>query len=554
MKVLSRINIDLIAVSTTSPSVCAVGENYFNTTTKLLYTAIDTNTWSPSGNKPIFGLFYVDVVAKNLYFYNGDTLVSIFDNLVPVIGVSTNVDLGEYNIIANNLSGTNTGDETTSTIKSLLGWPSNNGGVLQSDSLGNLSWLYLDSAHMIYPSAGIAVSLGTGGWGTSIVDNSSNWNSAYTNMHTHNNLTTLNAISRTDFVFTNQTTPQTIGTTEYRLSKLWVTDITVTNAIVGNITGQAASVQGLTITSPASISGTNTGDQDLSGFQLKLYGQGFVRANGEDLFFDTNEYQELNTTLTNIAALGLGSDVGFLVKTALNTWALNNTTYLTEITKNMVEEVLIGEITSHTHTYIVTETDPVFVAAFKTSLDPLTDTEVSSSKAVATYITGLNFQTANTTLSAISTIGAHETSTGVLIKTDQNVWSILDATNLASYHTHNSLSNTYTAGVTYINAISLGDPTDKTITISANTIELEGTIGGPGLTNVLISGNLGITGALTCDSLAFSENFILPITSGGTGSSTVSGFYTNFNIGTMANVDYTYDAQTHTLLLVNIST
>jgi hypothetical protein len=88
---------------------------------------------------------------------------------------------------------------------------------------------------------------------------------------------------------------------------------------VGNITGQAASVQGLTITSPASISGTNTGDQDLSGFQLRLYGQGFVRANGDDLFFDTNEYQELNTTLTNIAALGLGSDVGFLVKTALNT-------------------------------------------------------------------------------------------------------------------------------------------------------------------------------------------------------------------------------------------
>jgi hypothetical protein len=66
-------------------------------------------------------------------------LVSIFDNLVPVIGVSTNVDLGEYNITANNLSGTNTGNETTSTIKSLLGWPSNNGGVLQSDSLGNLS-------------------------------------------------------------------------------------------------------------------------------------------------------------------------------------------------------------------------------------------------------------------------------------------------------------------------------------------------------------------------------------------------------------------------------
>ena len=40
----------------------------------------------------------------------------------------------------------------------------------------------------------------------------------------------------------------TIGTTGSRVVKLWVTDITVTNAISGNITGNAGTVTGLTLT------------------------------------------------------------------------------------------------------------------------------------------------------------------------------------------------------------------------------------------------------------------------------------------------------------------
>jgi hypothetical protein len=61
----------------------------------------------------------------------------------------------------------------------------NNGQVLQSRTLtingvtydlsANRSWT-IDS--MVYPSAGIALSSGTG-WGTSIVNNSANWNTAY---------------------------------------------------------------------------------------------------------------------------------------------------------------------------------------------------------------------------------------------------------------------------------------------------------------------------------------------------------------------------------------
>jgi hypothetical protein len=45
-------------------------------------------------------------------------------------------------------------------------------------------------------------------------------------------------------VLTDQTTPQTIGNTTNRLAKLWATDITVTNAISGSVTGSSGSCTG----------------------------------------------------------------------------------------------------------------------------------------------------------------------------------------------------------------------------------------------------------------------------------------------------------------------
>ena len=66
-------------------------------------------------------------------------------------------------------------------------------------------------------------------------------------------------------VLTDQTAAQTIGATGARLTKLWATDVEVTNKIAGSITGNAdgtaGAVSGLTITPGASISGANTGDQ-----------------------------------------------------------------------------------------------------------------------------------------------------------------------------------------------------------------------------------------------------------------------------------------------------
>lgn len=59
--------------------------------------------------------------------------------------------------------------------------------------------------------------------------------------------------SLTGAVLTDQTVGQTIGATGARLTKLWATDITVTNAIAGSVTGNAA-----TVTTNANLTGPIT--------------------------------------------------------------------------------------------------------------------------------------------------------------------------------------------------------------------------------------------------------------------------------------------------------
>lgn len=55
-----------------------------------------------------------------------------------------------------------------------------------------------------------------------------------------------------------QGTAQTIGTTTNRVLKLWATDLTVTNAISGSVTGSAGTVTGLSVTAGKTLTVTNT--------------------------------------------------------------------------------------------------------------------------------------------------------------------------------------------------------------------------------------------------------------------------------------------------------
>lgn len=65
------------------------------------------------------------------------------------------------------------------TYEPVLGNPLVSGYVLTSTTSGTRSWTALPTGgSMTYPGAGIPVSTGTA-WGTSIVNNSTNWNTAY---------------------------------------------------------------------------------------------------------------------------------------------------------------------------------------------------------------------------------------------------------------------------------------------------------------------------------------------------------------------------------------
>ena len=129
--------------------------------------------------------------------------------------------------------------------------------------------LAVTGGSMVYPGAGIPLSTGEA-WGTSITNNSANWNTAYdwgnhasAGYVTGTPWTALGYLtSLSGAVLTDQSTPQTIGVTGSRLAMLWATNITVTNAIDGSITGNAGTVtDGIYTTSQITALAAAEGDK-----------------------------------------------------------------------------------------------------------------------------------------------------------------------------------------------------------------------------------------------------------------------------------------------------
>lgn len=108
-------------------------------------------------------------------------------------------------------------------------------------------------------------------------------------------------------VLTDQTTPQTVGTTGNRLAMLWVTDITCTNAITGSVTGNAGTVTNATFTTALTV---NTGTLTLKGDVLNTseltVGAGAVSVSGANTGdqsssdFDHNSLQNTHNLTTDI--------------------------------------------------------------------------------------------------------------------------------------------------------------------------------------------------------------------------------------------------------------
>jgi len=155
----------------------------------------------------------------------------------------------------------------------------------------------------------------------------------------------------------------------------------------------------------------------------------------------------VDADLTAIAALAGTS--GILKKTAADTWALDTNTYLTAITKAMVEAVLTGTISSHNHSgtyqpagsYQAEDADLPAIAALSGTTGLLKKTAANTWVLdTAAYITGItkamieaqltgaitshthSYQPVDADLTAIAALSG----TGILQRTGANTWAVSD--------------------------------------------------------------------------------------------------------------------------------
>ena len=153
------------------------------------------------------------------------------------------------NVVAINRGGT--GASTASTaLANLGGVPTTRTLTINGttyDLSADRSW---SINSMVYPSAGIAVSTGTA-WGTSITDNSSNWNTAYSLRIT----SATSPLSITSNVLSiSQATTSTNG---YLSSTDWTTFNNKQNALTNPITGTGTSGQVTYFNGTSSVTGSN---------------------------------------------------------------------------------------------------------------------------------------------------------------------------------------------------------------------------------------------------------------------------------------------------------
>ena len=115
-----------------------------------------------------------------------------------------------------------------------------------------------------------------------------------------------------------------------------------------------------------------------------------------EIYSHTHPYQPIDEDLTAIA--GITDVTGILRKTSTNNWMLDDAQYLTLITKAMVEAVLTGAITSHTHAYQPLDGDLTSIASLAGTTGLLkktaVDTFILDTAVYLTAITSLMVTTA----------------------------------------------------------------------------------------------------------------------------------------------------------------
>ena len=93
--------IELVAISAIAPETAQLGDKYYNTATGYIYTAIDTDVWGVTGEKPLTTLMYITPSYTDRYIYDGITLQTT-TYPIPSYEVSYNQGVFYYTIINGN--------------------------------------------------------------------------------------------------------------------------------------------------------------------------------------------------------------------------------------------------------------------------------------------------------------------------------------------------------------------------------------------------------------------------------------------------------------------
>ncbi len=69
--------IDLLDAAETAPAECAAGDQYYNTSSKKIFTATGTDTWGETGADPEQGKIYITLDDNKTYRWSGTTMAEI---------------------------------------------------------------------------------------------------------------------------------------------------------------------------------------------------------------------------------------------------------------------------------------------------------------------------------------------------------------------------------------------------------------------------------------------------------------------------------------------
>lgn len=80
-------------MSSSAPEVTALNSKYYNTSNKLIYTAIDEEHWSGFSEEPKRNVFYINTKNGSMYYWNGSEMVLVMPIDSVYLGTCTDEEL-----------------------------------------------------------------------------------------------------------------------------------------------------------------------------------------------------------------------------------------------------------------------------------------------------------------------------------------------------------------------------------------------------------------------------------------------------------------------------